>query len=164
MRLVRWIVITVAAVATLVGDGEAQRAESGVRLRVSGQAIGGEAMELDCALAPVAVPSNLFAGHCRLGVGVDRLELRAERGDDVADVHARLTVVLMGHVIVRGFAAQATGRFAALEEHGARGFPVYLHVDPLTRDWTVRTDVPGGGAEALATGVVTGGHIAFAIR
>ena len=72
-----------------------------------------------------------------------------------------MTVVLDGHVIVRGGAVTATGRFEELLQRSQSGFPVYVEVDPLGRSWAVRGHGGNGDVKTVARGRMTEGAVHF---
>lgn len=159
MRIVRIVAIAVVILVALALAFEAHARPADLRVAASGRDAGGEAMSLACDLHFVSVPSNVLAGTCRVSVGADHLALAGGDGDR----QRAPTVVLNGLITIRGIPDSATGRFAPLVEHGVSGFPVHLVIDPLRRDWAIRSDVPGGGSETVASGHLTAGRIVFAI-
>ncbi len=116
-----------------------------------------EPATLRCELNLVAPPSNVFVGRCLVEVGPDQLVL----GDLAVDGAEPMTVVLDGHVIVRGGAVTATGRFEELLERSQSGFPVYVEVDPLGRSWAVRGHRGNGNVKTVARGRMTEGAVHF---
>jgi hypothetical protein len=141
----------------VVSETGAQGGHQGPDLVVtaSGSAADGELMTLACGLSFAVVPSNTFLGQCRVTVGADQMALA---GLDV-DGAQQLTVVLNGEVTVRGAARSATGRFQRLVGNGQVGFPVYLHVDPLSRAWSIRADTPSGTRQIVSSGLLADGTI-----
>jgi hypothetical protein len=116
-----------------------------------------EPATLRCELKLVATPSNVFVGRCSVGVGPDQLVL----GALAIDGAEQMTVVLDGHVIVRGGAVTATGRFEELLERSQSGFPVYVEVDPMSRSWAVRGHGGNGIIKIVASGRMTEGAVHF---
>jgi hypothetical protein len=116
-----------------------------------------ESATLRCDLNRVTTPSNVFAGRCLVEVGPDQLVL----GNLGVNGAEPMTVVLDGHVIVRGGAVTATGRFEALLQRSQSGFPVYVEVDPLGRSWAVRGHGGNGDVETVASGRMTEGVVHF---
>jgi hypothetical protein len=116
-----------------------------------------EPTTLRCELNLVTTPSNVFVGRCLVEVGPEQLVL----GDLAVDGAEPMTVVLDGHVIVRGGAVTATGRFQELLQSSQSGFPVYVEVDPLGRSWAVRGHGGNGDVETVAGGRMTEGAVHF---
>ncbi len=116
-----------------------------------------EPATLGCELNLVATPSNVFVGRCMVEVGLDQLVL----GGLAIDGAEPMTVVLDGHVIVRGGAVTATGRFEELLQRSQSGFPVYVEVDPLGHSWAVRGYGGNGDVETVARGRMTEGAVHF---
>ena len=116
-----------------------------------------EPATLRCELRLMATPSNVFDGRCVVAVGPDQLVL----GSLAIDGAEPMTVVLDGHVIVRGGAVTATGRFEELLERSQSGFPVYVEVDPLGRSWAVRGHRGNGNVKTVARGRMTEGTVQF---
>jgi hypothetical protein len=117
-------------------------------------------MTVACALTLAAVPSNQYVGRCRLILGGDALTV----GGLPVDPARLVTVVLNGAVTLRGVAEEGTGQFGPLVQHGSAGFPLQVHLDPLGRAWVIRSDLPGGGSQTVASGALTRGTVTFAIQ
>lgn len=127
----------------------------------AGTSAAGQAMTVACALTLAAVPSNQYLGRCRITLGGDVLTLGGLPGGDAAKL---LTVVLNGAVTLRGVAEEGTGQFGRLVQHGSAGFPLQVLLDPLGRAWVIRSDIPGGGSQTVASGALTRGTVIFAVQ
>ena len=130
--------------ALIVGGGLEPASGSGPDLVVvaTGADAAGEPMTLSCGMAFAAVPSNRFTGGCQISVGRDHVLLG---GMDVDGVPL-LTVVLNGGLTVHGVAQAGSGRFRQAATDGIAGFPMLIEIDPLSRAWVIRGDVPDGPA------------------
>ncbi len=157
MRGIKTAALAIVLVVLAVASAHATRGD--VRIGANGVESSGARMQLACELDFVSVPSNVFAGACRISVGGDELVLA---GSD-PDRQRGPTALLNGRLTIRGFADSATGRFAPLVERGALGFPVFLEIDPLGRAWSIRADAPGGTSETVTSGAITGGRIFFVL-
>jgi hypothetical protein len=151
------VLILIAASPARAAPPGSQQAD----LVVAGQGASSSAepATLRCELNLVATPSNAFVGRCLVGVGPDQLVL----GALAIDGAEQMTVVLDGHVIVRGGAVTATGRFEELLQRSQSGFPVYVEVDPLRRSWAVRGHGGNGNIKIVATGRMTQGAVQFRV-
>ncbi|MBI2219311.1 MAG: hypothetical protein HYU51_18690 [Candidatus Rokubacteria bacterium] len=153
----RWVIVAALAIGCLgaVVGADAQVRGRDLRIAARGSETTGDAMKLDCDLDFVSVPSNLFAGVCRLTLGADEVLLN---GTDY-DRRSMPAVTLNGLLTITAVAASATGRFATI----APDFPVSIELDPLRREWRLRAGVPGGAAETVSSGALTGGRMLFAL-
>jgi hypothetical protein len=120
-----------------------------------GATSGAEPATLRCELN-LSSPSNVSSVGL-VEVGPDQLVL----GGLAIDSAEPMTVELDGHVIVRGGAVTATGRFEELLERSQSGFPVYVEVDPLGRSWAVRGHRGNGNVKTVARGRMTEGAVHF---
>ena len=149
------VAILIAALPARAAPPGSQQADLVVAGR--GATSKAEPATLRCDLNRVTTPSNVFVGRCLVEVGPDQLVL----GSLAVDGAEPMTVVLDGHVIVRGGAVTATGRFEELLQRSQSGFPVYVEVDPLGRSWAVRGDGGNGDVKTVARGRMTEGAVHF---
>jgi hypothetical protein len=148
----------IAAAAIAAGAPGAARAD--LTMALTGADASGDAMQASCKLVPASPPSNTFTGRCELAVGAERLAIAGLelKGESV------LSAVLDGRLTIRGRAESASTRFLQMVVDGTDGFPVYLHIDPFGRAWSLQRDVPGSGREALAGGRIFEGNLGLVIR
>jgi hypothetical protein len=147
--------------ALIVGGGLEPASGSGPDLVVvaAGADAAGEPMTLSCGMAFAAVPSNRFTGGCQISVGRDHVLLG---GMDVDGVPL-LTVVLNGALTVHGVAQAGSGRFRQAATDGIAGFPMLIEIDPLSRAWVIRGDVPDGVRQTISRGTLNDGAINLAM-
>lgn len=151
--------VLIVLFAATISDAQSPSKTADVKISVVGMESNGNSMKLDCDFNFVAVPSNVFSGACRVDLGVERLSV-VSAGID----RQRTSTLLMDRgLTIRALAESGTHRFANAVLGGDAGFPVYIELDPLRRDWIIRRDVPGGGHETIASGSLSSGRITFAI-
>lgn len=151
--------VLIVLFAATISDAQSPSKTADVKISVAGIESNGTSMKLDCDLNFVAVPSNVFSGSCRVELGAERFSV-VSAGID----RQRSSTLLMDRgLTIRALVESGTHRFANAVLARDAGFPVYIELDPLRRDWIIRRDVPGGGHETIARGSLSSGRITFAI-
>lgn len=148
--------VLIVLLAAAMSDAQSRAAD--VKISVTGMESNGNSMTLDCDFNFVSVPSNVVSGVCRIDLGGDHLSIVST----ATDRQRASTLLLDGRLTIRALADTGTRRFASAVFGGHTGFPIYVEIDPLRRDWLIRGDVTGG-SEMIARGALTSGRIVFAI-